>query len=328
MIELNTIKPYTLTSKDETLIQLVINEMEQSLNGGIKVKGYEDLVEWDRGDGSNTIAHFSFVNDEGEIHHSRGQACHWDLRSPTIANVKFIINRIMEDGPRGVSAEVKARYIDYLVNRSPYSYAFVRKDAGENILAFGYWVCRTDVPANLVGGACTAMRMLQEHKASVPCIWNGLVERGVPEDLAYCYAFQVMTLDHEHVSSEAKYEWHSSWDGQLFSQEMASNYIHHVMPNDAWAYDEQCQEKNANVSYTPMCNAWGWTDRRSYLQEHVEELMEKGKALGAKEKPPTNPFAAGRPPRFDCKLGNFLDLWAPFLMEKWADVFKEERKAA
>jgi hypothetical protein len=318
--DLRTIEPILLTAEDHDLIDKAVNNLKKS---GIAATG----------DGSSTIVNWCVVDGEGEVKRSPATYCYAGMATRLLKEPKFLVADLMNDGKLGPSVEDRHAFIDYIINRSPYSPAFVAKDRmlpdnpAENV--FGKTVCRTDVPANLIAAGLTAIRMAWEYKGDAAQVWHLLTKAGCDEDLAYAFAFQIKTLNHRSVVLEARSEGHSSWDGKQFTEKMLSNYLNWQLVKVKDNYLDQCSDKAYGVDYRPMCTAWGtgkgdeyyYGSDQSYL---CEERSRVANICNGVDKASANVFKKAAVK--EIPLEQFCQIWAGMLMEKCAPLLEKRNE--
>jgi hypothetical protein len=80
------------------------------------------------------------------------------------------------------------KFVDYIVNRSPWAVAFQGKTA-KNVLENGV-LMNVEAPSGAVAGACMALRYLSEFNAQ-NAVWKLMMDNGIQEDAAFLttYAF-------------------------------------------------------------------------------------------------------------------------------------------
>lgn len=80
------------------------------------------------------------------------------------------------------------KFVDYIVNRSPWSVAFQGKTV-KNVLENGV-LMNVEAPSGAVAGACQALRYLSEFNAQ-NAVWKLMMDNGIQEDAAFLttYAF-------------------------------------------------------------------------------------------------------------------------------------------
>lgn len=83
----------------------------------------------------------------------------------------------------GFTPEENVRYLDWLMNRSPWQSAFLGKDAAKSY-ENRFVVLRTDIPANMLFGGGVGVRKMWET-TSVKRVWLDMTAVGVQEDFAY-----------------------------------------------------------------------------------------------------------------------------------------------
>jgi hypothetical protein len=226
----------------------------------------------------------SFVYEDGEIIKGQSQICHQQLCEANDdhendSELLYIQNFFLEPHDC-IDDEVQLRYINWVVNESPYKDAFVIKDPKE--IYNNYYLLRTDIPANMLVGACVVGRLSWEDHSGNGInnedflnVWWHIVKNGGDPNLAFVFAHLFRGKTH---------------NGELFPVIcMANKDAHHVCTFSKakfskirnFVFDEKKNlERNFNEvkSYKRIENLWE-TDNHDkwdgdYSSEFVNFLMK------------------------------------------------------
>lgn len=312
MFDIRSIEPIVLTGYDHNLIDRAIREIKKP-------------SEENRGNGTGIITNWCVVDAEGEVKKDEALYCYAGMSRRKLANPKFLIARMMHDGGKGPGDEVRHAWINYIINRSPYSPVFVAQDRmlPDDIAndVYGMNVCRTDVPANLLVAGLTAVRMAWEYQGGPAFIWHELVKAGCDEDLAYPFAFQVRDICRTQISTQGMDSNHTSWTGTNFSKEMVKNYLNWQAERVVGTYLDQCQGGANGINYRPICGAWGMSGGQQFLSQERDAAAKQ--SMGEKKKS-ANPFIQNEVQYPE--TSKFIPIWAGMLMEKCADLLANREK--
>lgn len=127
--------------------------------------------------------------------------CHGSLQYQSLPyqlldhqRVKYVLSQVQKLLVDKSDAE---KYIEWLVQRSPWNEVFLTKDV-QDILTYGY-VARTDLPNNLVAGAFVASRFITESYTKDVVkrfsVYKEMIAAGASETEAYLFAH---TYSSEH----------------------------------------------------------------------------------------------------------------------------------
>jgi len=182
----------------------------------------------DRGD----IATFFVMTKSGGFNRRDDGPCHAQLRAPVGKAYRactFVSNRRRDY----VGDEKALKFLDYLINRSPYAMAFITKDANE-ALERGMEL-NVDAPYEVFGAAAIMTRMLWENYSQLE-MWLKLLKEGVSEDMALVGA---------HIASDggrlyyydALGNAHKAMYGSNVSKENIENLLQRI-PRDARSFKD------------------------------------------------------------------------------------------
>lgn len=247
------------------------------------------------------------------IHHVENTNCHAGLSdgedgTPLKGDRVAVIHSIQKEID-DLTIEEKTRYLDWLLNRSPYKDVFVNKVASA-VLESGVIICETMIPANLMAGGMIAARRLSEYTGSVR-IWCDLVWHGVNEDLAFLVAHTTTTgRDRTRLTRDCL-AGHCSIDGWRVSDLVINNFVNGVLVNPREDYIK-------DISYRGVHNLWGDTDKADgevYLHSFVHHILD---TVPKKEtKVSGNPFMCRNAKDFAAPYRDSIEFLAASLKEKY-----------
>lgn len=261
------------------------------------------------------------------------QACHaglnmkngWNHDANKLLSPDFIVSRIQwENNERPLKTEVVDAYLKWLTTYSPYAKAFVYK-GGPAMRKRGFVVTRTDIPSNLMAGALFASRAITEHSGQIALIWYLLKEEGVNPDVAFCYAHQVSSPDHERVDVGGTHcsGWHVAWNGDAPNQTI-QNFLDrkYIIPNGNY------KDKNG---YSNVQALWGNTSGGRNSHRQLISIAMKAVEDGGMVKKNINPFKAANLGQKVTPLIPFIKVWASLINNGWKkeeEVVEEFENAA
>lgn len=157
---------------------------------------------------------------------STNQACHAGLSQFNTGSLA-IVSALMKPGRDMLDEDEALLFLDWLLNRSPYSQVFITKSAHEALLHKAI-VTRTDVPSNLMAAGLVASRRLWEYQ-EVARVFCDLVKAGVDEDLA----FWLGHIARVSFNRSGNADWngvrngHCSMDSRSFNAAGMRNWLSH-----------------------------------------------------------------------------------------------------
>lgn len=262
----------------------------------------------------------AFIDEDGEIQVTGGYVCHAFLN---YHHAKIIVNSLQEgsgygDNPgRILAPEVEHWFVDYMLNRSIYSDAFITKDATQ-ALAEGVVLIDGEKPGNLVGGAAVGLRRLWEHVYVARAAYD-LVQQGVNEDLAFAIGHTIQApsniKDHTNVSWSANLNWHTSLNpGSLGWKGLANLLAHKFKPTEKYV-------STGNYRYYSDMFSAGDGDLTAIIRRDFPYNECKGESKG----PNLNPFGAAIKAEQKA-MGNSVPYnRAIAVMAKWANTYLMEK---
>jgi hypothetical protein len=218
---------------------------------------------------------------------------------------------------RGAAEDLK--YLDWVINRSPWSKAFVSKSAKYATLKRSV-IMDAKAPSNLMVGGGVAIRRLWET-LRIKKAWLDAVEAGVNEDLAYFLA-----ASSQYTNNNKSIKWGEAECGHmnLAVQSMDLADLKAFLEHKPWHLNKSYSEDQSYQGYSNMFVKE--KDRYKVGTAHVwiannfpwkDEVAQKVDADAV-----ANPFAAARPVRRETDYADVKTAWA-----KWAEfqhvLFKE-----
>jgi hypothetical protein len=200
-------------------------------------ENFLETVNWD----SN--ASVLFIDKKGEITSVDNHVCHANLAQGRGYSV--IISGLQdgtsygENPGRVLPADTEFWFVDWLINRSPYSQVFIEKDA-EEALKTRMLVASGDHPGNILGAAMVASRRLWEY-VFVAKAAHDLVKEGVNEDLAFYLGHLVRCKNvpkpDDPTSWEGCANGHCSINPHNWGFQELSNFLKHEVksPNENYS---------------------------------------------------------------------------------------------
>lgn len=231
--------------------------------------------------GWKVMAQHMAVYADGTTTKSGNTACHWGLRDYKPGVIGVISGLMKPSEHNGMLEEEEAiRFLDYLLQRSPFSSMFVTKSYHQ-ALADHAVIVRTDVPSNWMAAALVETRLLWEYPYCVRA-FSALAEKGVPEDLA-------LYLGHI-ASGSLKNEYSWSWGGGGDAHMSFSTY--YMGDRGLRNFLAHTPEKlNSNfeksTNYSGYSNMWG-------AGKNVATWINDNFQYKPKGKESTNPFVKAK----------------------------------
>lgn len=151
-----------------------------------------------------TTARFAFINEKtGKYCVNRNTACHAQVLNrdyeETPTHITTHLHRTASHGREAISKQDRIVYFQWLFNDSPWSIAFLEKNAAECVER-GFVLLTTKVSGPVLQGALVATRMPYEDSGRVTdfCQW---VDKGLSGSLSYILASTVAIQGSEVVLS-------------------------------------------------------------------------------------------------------------------------------
>lgn len=263
----------------------------------------------------------AFIGSRGDVKIEKGSVCHHFLAGK---RAKFIISSLQDGHAYGdnigriLPKEVELWYLDYILNRSPYSDTFITKDA-EKALEERLVVSSGDHPGNLVGGAIVSLRLLWEHTYAAQSAYD-LVKSGVDEDIAFLIGHTIQVERRITPGSITRWtstlNWHTSIDPNLMGIQEIKNFKARklVSPNDTYS---KCGV------YTGYCAMYGidYNSLHNLILTHfemdsVDYLVKSSNPFTAAVKIQDKDFVGGVSAPYKMAIRSMANWANTFLAEK------------
>ena len=140
------------------------------------------------------------------------------------------------------------RYLNWLINYSPYRFIFHTK-SGKEAFELGL-VCKTKISSNLIVGGLIAVREVTDIPSKI-ATWYKLTELGVPASFAYYMSYLLYYRLKENTFELTNIpEWHRSLDVNSISKKAIKNFLlgNIKINNKNFLYD--------NIGYTNPDRFW------------------------------------------------------------------------
>ena len=158
---------------------------------------------------------------------STNQACHYGMRSFETGSIAVVSGLMKPHAHKILDEDEALAFLDYLLNRSPYSEVFITKSAHEALL-HKMIVGKSSSPSNLLAAGLVASRRLWEY-AEVARVFVDLAKAGVDEDLAFYLAH----IARASFDRSGNCDWggfkngHCSMNSGAFGKESMTNWLSH-----------------------------------------------------------------------------------------------------
>lgn len=167
------------------------------------------------------------VYEGGKPDISTNQACHYGMKSFKTGSIAVVSGLMKPSELTTLDEDEALIFLDYLLNRSPYSEVFITKSAHEALL-HKMIVGKPSSPSNLLAAGLVASRRLWEY-VEVARVFVDLSKAGVDEDLAFYLAH----IARASFDRSGDCDWngskngHCSMDSNAFGQESMINWLSH-----------------------------------------------------------------------------------------------------
>ncbi|MNQ03996.1 hypothetical protein D3C85_167020 [compost metagenome] len=166
-----------------------------------------------------------------DVHVSPNQACHAGLANSyegmRNSGAIAVVSALMKPGGEVLEEKEALMFLDWLLNRSPYSSSFITKSPHEALYHKAI-ISDAFTPSNLMAAGLVSSRRLWEYPV-VARVFCDLVKAGVLEDLAYWLAHIAMASSNRTGS----FSWsggksgHCSVDTYSTSKLSLKNFLEH-----------------------------------------------------------------------------------------------------
>lgn len=171
-----------------------------------------------------SVAAFAVVATDG-TYSERGQACHGDLRrSNWHLTPDFVVSRVQTGRSDVISnRDIRASYVNWLVNQSPYADAFLVKDV-EWLLDHEVFVATANAPADVMAAGLVQSRRLHEY-THIAEITARLIQAGMNGNLANLISYCVQSVEGDNFYWADFGTEHWALSPALMSKEMVERYV-------------------------------------------------------------------------------------------------------
>lgn len=270
----------------------------------------------------SSCAAIAIVFDDSH-HISPNQVCHAGLRNDYRGNkpkgAHAVVSALMKPkASEEVSEEEAIMFLDWLLNRSPYSSVFITKSAHE-ALFHKTIIASAHHPSNLMAAGLVASRRLWEY-AYIAKVFCDLVRAGVHEDLAY-YLGHLYSgrFDGEGpVSYKGHANGHCSLDSNMTAGALL-NFLNHNVTRPNSTYHE-------SWVYTGYAAMYNTADNALSVHAWINVNFPYKKAEKAKA---FNPFPLdwGRDAAKECDYDHLIKATAEFQHKLFEFIgYKQEAK--
>lgn len=169
---------------------------------------------------------------------STNQACHAGLQSLDTNSIAVISGLQSDYKGNLISKEEGVAFLDWLLNRSPYSEVFVTKSA-KDAIKNSCIIADSNYPSNLLAAGLVASRRLWEYREIV-IAWYDLVKAGMNEDLAYWVAHKAQCRSDRtgNISFTGCSFGHCSMNPDLFDRKALKAWLNHKVVNPNQTYSQ------------------------------------------------------------------------------------------
>jgi hypothetical protein len=269
----------------------------------------------------------SHLDEFGRSHYTHeGNVCHNHMNN---SGYKYVVNCLMigtnytHSKGRCLPYETELWFVDYIINRSAYSAAFVSKDA-EQCLKEQMTISSGDHPSNFMVAGLVALRRLWEY-TTVVSVAHSLVQEGVPEDLAFILGHLAQVC--EDPTEKSMLTWnackagHCSINPARMDFNAVKNFMDHkvLKPKPLWS-----SGKDSYSGYDAMYSKEDYpaNDIHHYVVHNFPYHLYSGKPAPDMG---TNPFTASikKPAAGEAKAAAYPK--AIKIMAEWAKTHLMEK---
>ena len=221
--------------------------------------------------GGHGLNSFSIIYENGEQVYFMSRACYAALMSLDYhrhhGHPAILISTIKESfqGYPRESKKLAIRYLNWLINYSPYRFVFHTK-SGKEAFELGV-VCKTKIPSNLIVGGLIAVREVTDIPSKI-ATWYKLIKLGVPSSFAYYMSYLLYYRSEENTFELTNVsEWHRSLDVNSISKKSIKNFLlgNIEINNKDFLYD--------NVDYTNPDRFWHEPKDYSYFFPYIKRKI-------------------------------------------------------
>lgn len=192
-------------------------------------------------DGAMASVAAVYLNDKVYKNHlmiSTNQACHAGLQSLYTGSIAVISGLQPKYKGNLIDKKEGVAFLDWLLNRSPYSEVFVTKSA-KGAIKNSCIIADSNYPSNLLAAGLVASRRLWEYN-EVVIVWHDLVKAGMNEDLAYWVAHKAQCRSNRtgNIGFIGCNSGHCSMNPNLFDRDALKAWLNHKVVNPNQPYNQ------------------------------------------------------------------------------------------
>ena len=239
-------------------------------------------------------AHYAFIYNDGKIKENDNHACHAQVLHTDGSKVHSIVTLIRRKKHTAEQQEVCKRYMTWLIERSPWSQAFV--GTGEEAWESWFAVATSNCPGNILQGGLIASRQTQENFERV-VLWDKLVSQGLPENDSFALA-SCLHLSGEDVVLSFHHGGHYPLNPYIMGRDGFKAFCEGRPVNITELFCKKGQARDVHNAF------WGYKGLEPAINAFIKEAGQETKAV-------TNPFkkAKATPNRKSVSLSKFAALY-------------------
>ncbi|AUG88567.1 hypothetical protein [Pseudomonas phage TC6] len=225
---------------------------------------------------------------------STNQVCHFGLKSLPTNSIAVISGLQPKYIGNLLNTKEGEAYLDWLLNRSPYSKVFVTKSA-KDAIKNSCIIADSSAPSNLLAAGLVASRRLWEAN-HILIVWHDLVHAGMNEDLAFWVAHKSQARANRagNINFLTCHSGHCSMNPHFFDKEALCAWLDHKVTTPNEPYSECVQYNYYDRMYlhkNKQGNGWGMIEPRNNMGQWLDANF-KVKAEADKG---VNPFQKAKP---------------------------------
>ena len=191
---------------------------------------------------------------------SSNQACHYGMKDFKTGSIA-VVSGLMKPALNILDEDEALIFLDYLLNRSPYSEVFITKSAHEALL-HKMIVGKSSSPSNLLAAGLVASRRLWEY-VEVARVFVDLSKAGVNEDLAF-YLAHIARVSFDRSGNcdwSGMKNGHCSMDTGAFGKGSMINWLSHKPVRLNKPYSKDVNYDGYARMYGPDQGLSSWIDQ-------------------------------------------------------------------
>lgn len=267
-------------------------------------------------DGAMASVAAVYLNDEAYKNHlliSTNQACHAGLQSLHTGSVAVISGLQPKYKGNLIDKEEGVAFLDWLLNRSPYSEVFVTKSA-KDAIKNSCIIADSNYPSNLLAAGLVASRRLWEY-SEIVIVWYDLVKAGMNEDLAYWVAHKAQCRSNRtgNISFTGCQSGHCSMNPNLFDREALKAWLNHKVVNPNQTYSQSTHYNYYDRMYSNLGKLKGAGYWMETPEDSIGYWLDNNFDPKKKDGVNNNPFIKALPKvKGACKYADGIKAMAEF----------------